>query len=266
MNSRVRPLTSGGIEILRRQNNRMVRKNKKKKNLRMNGFYSVLIILLLLSIGYAVYAFGSFLFRWDKLRIDSYKLINPPAEQYDRVREILGSFRGNLLAVNLESLRMELKQIRMVRDVAITRNLPDTVNVRFMLREPVYQCRSGRKYLVLSREGIILEEKEQETRGLVVLKNRKHWTRQNLDNLYQEIEPIRRDIQYVDYHPVYGVAVKLNTVPAVIYPGDEDIPERIGFFLRIRDQVIKDQTGIARIDLRIQDRIYLEYSKEGQRR
>lgn len=254
-----------GIEFLRQRNNRHLKRERKKRVLKMNGFYSALIIALLISIGSAVYAFGVFIFRWEKLNIDSYKLINPPVNHYDQVREILRDFRGNLLAVNLESLRAALQEIRSVRDVAISRNLPDSIHIRFLLRQPAFQGPAGEGFLVLSREGIVLDETDRPVEGPIPLKNIRDWSPDRLEYLYGQLQDLQDRIEYVDHHPVYGTAVKLKGLDPVIYPGEANLSARIAFFLRIRDQVMEDPRAVIRVDLRIPNRIYLEYGEKEPR-
>jgi cell division septal protein FtsQ len=252
----------GSIEYLRRENNYSVKRKKRKRSLTISAFYMVLILLTIAAIGAAVYLAGNFVLSWEKLNISSYKLINVPEREYPQVKEVLSEFRGNLLAVDLRLLKTKLLSIRTIKDVTISRHLPSSIRVEFLLRKPVYQYLTEGKYIVLSHDGIALKSLEKRDKDYIIIKSLKKWSKEILQLVYSEIKEIQREVEFVDFNDIYGISIKLNDENAMIYPGETGINEKIKLYLKIKNKLNLNVNKIINIDMRIKDRIYLEFEEE----
>ena len=149
------------IEFLRKNNNRAVNRQKKIRTIKIRSLHVFLIIILFLMSGYAAYSVGKFMTGWEKLNIRSFKLINAPVFKNNSVKNILKKYGGNILTLNTKSLRDELKGIKEIAEVSISRKLPSTVELRLNLRQPAFQFLYKGKYNVVDKYGVILSEIEK---------------------------------------------------------------------------------------------------------
>jgi|GEM_PF-570714 len=249
-------------DYLRRQNNRLIHKQKKLRTIKLKGIHLLFILTLLSFIAFAIYKTGHFVLTWEKLDIRSYKITNCPDSKLKEVRTILGRYHGNILSLGLDDLRADLAGIPEVKDVAVSRSLPSTVYIGFIMRQPVFQVeidKTGGKYNVIDKEGIVLYREVERREGLIAVKNMDFSRRDKILPYLSQLESIRDYIEYVSYNEPYGIRLKLKRIDETFYPGEIDFDGKIDYYLRLRKKLSLDKNKIVNVDLRFKDRFYLEY-------
>lgn len=252
-------------DFLRRRNNRLIHKQKKLRTIKLRGIHLLFILTLLSFIAFAIYSTGHFVLTWEKLDIRSYKITNCPDSKMKEVRTILGRYHGNILSLGLDDLRAELAGIPEVKDVAVSRSLPSTVYIGFIMRQPVFQVEidgtggTGGKYNIIDKEGIVLYRRVDPREGLITVKNMEFNRRDKILPYLSQLESIRDYIEYVSYNEPYGIRLKLRRIDETFYPGEIDFDEKIDYYLRLRKKLSLDKNKIVNVDLRFKDRFYLEY-------
>ena len=255
-------------DYLRRQNNRLIHKQKKLRSIKLKGIHLLFILTLLSFIAFAIYKTGHFVLTWKKLDIRSYKVTNCPDSKLGEVRTILGRYHGNILSLGIDDLRAELAGIPEVKDVAVSRSLPSTVYIGFIMRKPVFQVeidRTGGKYNVIDKEGIVLYREVERRDGLITVKNMDFSRRDKILPYLSQLESIRDYIEYVSYNEPYGIRLKLKRIDETFYPGEIDFDGKIDYYLRLRKKLSLDKNKIVNVDLRFKDRFYLEYEVSSNR-
>lgn len=252
----------GEIEFLRKRNNKNLHRTKKIKSIRLKSFHIILIIAVFIILGYGAFRAGKFITEWRVLSVKSFHLVNSPHFMENKVQNILKSYGGNILTINLEKLRSDLLCIREVRDVNISRKLPSTLQVTFFLRRPVYQIREGNRIKLLDREGIIVTDRIKPENGLIMIKNGKTIDFRRFTPGLIELSSMKSLIEYITYKNPYGLVLKLKNLPELFYTGEKNFIPKIKQFLKLKSKLGLNENRIKAVDLRFNGRFYLEYTRE----
>ena len=255
----------GETDFLRRQNNRIIRKQKKLKTIKIKGIHLFVLLTFLSSVAFGIYKTGRFVLSWEKLSIKSFRLVNCPSSKVPEVKKILGSYYGNILVLNMEHLRARLSGVPEVRDTYISRILPSTVEIKFLLREPVFQFENNGKYNIIDKDGVYLYKNAGKREDLITVKGVVENRREDIIPFLAQLSGIKDYIDYVSYREPYGIVLKLKGVSESFYPGEIDFADKINYYLRLREKLSLNKHKIKNVDLRFKDRFYLEYEEEVDR-
>ncbi|MCP4157725.1 MAG: FtsQ-type POTRA domain-containing protein [bacterium] len=265
MRHMVRAGLSRETDYMRKYNNKLLSKQKKMKSIKIKGFHIVFILITVSAIAFVIYQTGHFLLTWEKLNVSTFKLSNSPQLRFARVREILGGFSGNILTLDLDELRKKLSGVPAVEDVYLNRNLPSTIDIRFILRKPVFQVEINEKYNIIDREGVILYKSKESRNELITIRNVRFGKQQKIIPYLAQLNVIKDAIEHVTLVEPYGLRLKIKGINETFYPGDTDFAGKIEHYLRIRKKLFLDKNKIRNVDLRFEDRFYLEYEEEVKR-
>ncbi len=249
-------------EFLRRRNNRLLQKQKKLKTIKLKGIHLLFILTVLTFLAFSIYKAGQFLMNWEKLNIESFQLVNSPRERLPQLQDILRRFSGNILVLDVEELRTQLGRIPEVKDVSVSRNLPSTVEITFLLREPALQVAMEDKYHIIDREGVDMYSLDTAQDNLVTVLDQKGKYWKEILPFLPQLDTVGEALEYVTWKKPYGVVLKLKGLNETFYPGDIDFNKKINYYLRLRKRFSLDKENIKNVDLRFQDRFYLEYQEE----
>jgi cell division septal protein FtsQ len=252
-------------DFLRRQNNRIVQKQKKLKSIKLKGIHLLFILALLSLIAFAIYKTGQFLLTWDQLNVKSFRLTKCSKTSLREVKKILSSYSGNILTLSLQDLKTQLVSIPEIKEVSISRILPSTIEIKFLLRKPVFQVamKSNRKYNIIDNEGVILFKNVKKRRGLITVKNIESSQQEKIIPYLSQLNSIKNHIDYVSLKEPYGILLKLKGISETFYPGETDFAKKINDYLKLRRKLSLNKNAnknkIRNVDLRFEDRFYLEY-------
>ena len=252
----------GEMDFLRKHNNRDLSRKKKIRKIKMKGFHLFLVCLILAGIGASIFLSARFLLHWDRLDISTVKMINSPRYGKQKVQQMLPYLRGNILSLSFDQIRNELLKINEVKDVSISRMLPSTVELTFTLRKPIFQFHLKSRFYFMDVEGIILYSSPIMRKDLITIKNVSKSELAAIIPCLPELLKIRDSIDYIGYRKPYGVMIKLKNISEELFPGDKNCIEKINYFLKVRERLYSDNNRIKRVDLRFENRFYLEFDKE----
>jgi len=252
----------GETEFLRRYNNRTLNRKKKIKTIKFKGIHLFFIIILLFFIGFSALKASQFFLSWEKLNVKSFKLVNSSKIEFKNLEKILKNYNGNILMVNFTDLRRELLKFKIVKDVSLTRVLPSTIVIKFLLRVPIFQFKSRGEYNIIDRNGIVLYRKSEKQNGLITIKDLKKEEFEKITSYLPELTEIRDLVDYISFVKPYGVKLKLKRINEIFYPGEKDYIRKINYFLRLKRIIPLKENNIKYVDLRFKDRIYFEYDGE----
>ncbi|MEN8153608.1 MAG: FtsQ-type POTRA domain-containing protein [Acidobacteriota bacterium] len=252
----------GEIEFLRKNNNRSVNRQKKIHSIKIKTFHIVFIIFFFILLGYSAFKVGEFMTGWEKLNVKTIKLLNSPKYMTGNVRKALKGYRGNILTLDFEKLRSDLLQIREVSDVSISRKLPSTIEIRFVLRNPVFQFKSRGKYNIIDKDGVILSRKSHSQKDFITIKNIDSEKLKKVVPNLNDLSKIREVIDYISYRDPYGTVLKLKGLNEVFYTGNNIRTDRIRYYFKLKKKLGFSKQKIRRVDLRFKNRFYLEFEEE----
>ena len=252
----------GEADFLRRQNNQILSRQKRIKTLKVKGLHVFIVLVVFVVTGFAAFKAGKFFLTWEKLNIKSFKLINGPMYESEKLRGILKTHNGNIMSLNLNHLRKDLLKLNEIKDVSISRRLPSTLEIRFELRKPVFQIYNQGSYKVIDNDGVVLFQSKQKHKELITIKEVNLEKLDLLIPFFSEISQLRGSLDYVTYREPYGVILKLRNIPEFYYPGEMRYVQKINYFLKLRANPVLKANKIINVDLRFNNRIYLEYEEE----
>lgn len=252
----------GEIEFLRKKNNKNLSRNKKIRSIRLKSFHITLMIMLFILLGFGAFRAGKFIMEWKALSVTSFRLVNTPRFMKQTVRNILKSYGGNILSIDLGKMRNELISLREVKDVNISRRLPSTLEIKFFLRKPVFQIIENGKVKIIDRDGVVLREASGLNPGLIVIKNVRNFDPEKAVKGLNEISKIKKSIDFITFKNPYGMVIKLKNSDELFYTGEEGFLPRLKKYLKLRRNLIENGNRIKVVDLRFRGRFYLEFEKE----
>jgi cell division protein FtsQ len=188
------------------------------------------------------------------------------------VLAVLNGLRGqSLLWTDLDAWRKRLLASPWVRDAALRRSLPSTVDVVVWERQPVGIARvnGGDLYLVDER-GVIIDEYGPQyatldmpiidglsaTPDLLTDERRAELASRLIAALKPEPRVARR-LSQIDVTDVHNAAVILSGDPAVIQLGEDQFLPRLQSYLDLAETLHARVPDIDYVDLRFDDRIYV---------
>jgi cell division septal protein FtsQ len=245
-------------EFFRKSNNLTLTREKKIRSIQMRTVHVLLLLSLALLVAFVVYKTSTLLLEWETLQVHSYRLRQQPVFAAQQVRTILKRCRGNILALDLKDLRAQLLRLPEIEDAAISRILPDTVEIGFRLRQPLFSLARNGGFQLLDASGRVLGERHDAPAGLIPIHADGPVPAQ-IAAVAPELLPLRDRIEYVAYAEPYGIELKLRTGPEVFYPGVGDFLKKINRYTKIKPHLAADGPAIRTVDLRIAGRIYLGF-------
>ena len=237
--------------------------------------------LAVLVTGYVAYEGTSVVAHAPMLRIDRIIVHGNERISNGEVLAVLNGLRGeNIVWTDLSLWRQRLLVSPWVRDAALRRSLPSTVEVVVSERAPIAIGRlNGELYLVDDRGTVIDQYSAQygnldlpivdglASRGGAATMSdgpRAELAARLIAALRSEPQVARR-LSQIDVTDVHNAAVILSGDPAVIYVGEDRFLQRIQSYLELSPTLKARVPDIDYVDLRFDDRIYVRPVKAERR-
>ncbi|HSQ35294.1 MAG TPA: FtsQ-type POTRA domain-containing protein [Candidatus Binatia bacterium] len=251
-------------EFFRKSNNLTLSREKKIRSFQMRSAHILFLLLVTLLVGYGAYRSALFLFEGDMLQVRSFRLHQQPVFEKDRVRQILRQSAGNILTLDLRHLRAQLLQLPEIQNVAISRVLPDTVEIGFTLRRPLFYFKHRDRFQLLDAGGLLLGEQQTLPVGLIPVQGSDPAAPGQVAVFAGELLPMRERIEYVAYREPFGIELKLLDGSEVFFPGTTGFIKKINRYFKIKPHLALNGAAVRTVDLRIAGRIYFECFAEPQ--
>src|SRR4051812_27825835 len=189
------------------------------------------------------------------------------------VLAILNGLRGeSLMWTDLDAWRRRLLASPWVRDAALRRSLPSTVEVVVLERTPIGIARvqsSGGELYLIDDGGVIIDQYGPQyadldlpiVDGLVIGSSKTDPFRAEL--AARVITAIRAKphvaskLSQIDVSDLHNAAVMLTGDPAVIHLGDDQFLQRLESYLGLAPALRERVAEIESVDLRFDERIYV---------
>jgi cell division protein FtsQ len=190
------------------------------------------------------------------------------------VLSIMSGLRGeSLFTSDLDAWRRRVMRSPWVRDAALRRSLPSTVEVMIFERQPVAIARiNGETYLV-DEAGVVIDQYGPQyadfdlpiVDGLTASPNDDG---SSVDAARAELAArviaavrprpeLARQLSQIDVADPHNAAVLLSGDPAIVYVGDDQILQRLQSYLQLAPALRQRVPDIDYVDLRFDERIYV---------
>lgn len=190
--------------------------------------------------------------------------------------EVLGMLEGlsgkSLFGADLDSWRRKLLASPWVKDAALRRSLPSTVDVAISERAPVGVSRVGDAMYLVDERGVLIDQygppyadldlpivdglATPSADGTAADTARAELAARIITSIRAKPGLARR-LSQVDVADLHNAAVILSGDPAVIYLGDDRFAERLQTYVDLAPALRGRVSGIDYVDLRFDDRIYV---------
>jgi cell division protein FtsQ len=223
---------------------------------------------------YAVYRLAGVAAHAHVLRVDRIIVRGNERLSRDDVLAVLTGLRGeSLVWTSLESWRRRLLASPWVRDAALRRSLPSTVDIVIVERQPIGVGRlNGEMYLV-DESGIVIDQfgpqyadldlpiidglsASPSDSGSMTDQARADLATRVIEAMRSKPEIARR-LSQIDVADLHNAAVILAGDRAVIHLGDERFLPRLQSYLELSSALRDRVPEIDSVDLRFEDRIYV---------
>lgn len=241
------------------------------------------VAVLTLLGAYGAYRGGAALLQARVMQIDRIVMRGNRQLSNGEVLTVLGGLRGeNIVWADLPAWRSRLLSSPWVRDAALRRSLPSTVEVVISEREPIAIGRfNGELYLIDDR-GVVIDGygPQYEEFDLPIVDGlgappgsadgttdepRAELAARLIASLRPEPDVARR-LSQIDVTDLHNAALIMSGDPAVLYVGRDRFLPRVRSYLQLAATLRERVPDIDYVDLRFDGRIYVRPADAGGRR
>ena len=187
---------------------------------------------------------------------------------------LLKDFKGeSLVWTDLAAWRRTLLASPWIRDAALRRSLPSTVEVVIWERQPVGIGRINGEMYLIDERGIVIDQYGPQHAdfdlpiidGLSIRSTedgsmadapRAELAAQVIASLKTK-PAIAQHLSQIDVSDVHNAAVLLNNDPVVIYVGEDQFVQRVATYLELEAALKEHVPDVDSVDLRFGERIYV---------
>ena len=189
------------------------------------------------------------------------------------VMAILDGLRGeSLFGTDLDVWRRRLMASPWVRDAALRRSLPSTVDVAIFERTPAGVGRVGDQMYLVDERGVLIDQfgpqyadldlplidglATASPGGATADSGRAELASRIIMAVHAKPDLFKK-LSQIDVSDVHNASVILSGDPAVIYLGDDKFVERLQSYVDLASALRERVPTIDYVDLRFDDRIYV---------
>jgi len=230
------------------------------------------------AVAYALYGASVMAAHAQALRVDRIVVRGNERISRDEVLAVLSGLRGhNVLLADLEQWRARLVASPWVRDAALHRSLPGTVEVLVWERQPIGIGRINGDMFLVDERGIVIDRygPQYADLDLPIIDGLAAPPRGNAapaDDAHAELAArviaelktrpaVAARLSQVDVGNTHDAAVILSGDPAVIQIGEDQFLQRLQAYLDLAPALHERVEAIDHVDLRFDDRIYVRPAK-----
>ena len=230
-------------------------------------------------LGYGLYRGGVVAANARVLQIDRIAVRGNKRLSNGEVLSLLDGLTGqNLMRTDLSAWRSRLLASPWVRDAALRRSLPSTVEVVVSEREPIGIGRLAAGLYLVDEEGTVIDQYGPQYADLdlpivdgLLASNDPHAA---IDPQRAELAGrliaalaghavVARKISQVNVSDPHNAAVLLSGDPALIYVGEDRFLSRLQSYLDLSAALRERVDSIDYVDVRFDDRIYVRPAEQG---
>jgi cell division septal protein FtsQ len=247
------------------------RKEKKSKPKKVQRriklkFRHIFICFLLISGLFTLFQRAYlFLIYWDRLDVDRIEVSCPKEQIAEDIRLFLeGKHLGNLLILDINTLKEKLRVHPWIKDIRVRKNFPSTLKISILERRPAALMKTNGIFLI-DRESIKLQEVDSLLGWDFPLFEDANNFEENTDEklalgwtILDSLDPLEREaIAVIDLTEYENAKIKLKESPTWILIGASKFQERMNLY-KAQELLLKEYGPLEYVDLRFQERIYIK--------
>ena len=244
-------------------------------------------LLVAMVTGYAFYRGALMVTHAQVLTVDRIVVSGNERLSKGEVIAVLSGLRGeNLLFTDLDAWRNRLLASPWVRDAALRRSLPSTIEVAVVERTPIGVARMGGELYLIDERGVLMDQFGPQyadfdlpiVDGLTATDvNTSPAPGASVDDARAELAArviaalrskpaLAKRLSQVDVADGHNATVILTGDPAVLELGDDQFVPRLESYLALAPTLRERIADIDYVDLRFDDRIYVKPAHQAKKR
>ncbi len=233
----------------------------------------VITLAVAAAAGYAMFRARSLMSHLGMLQVEHIVVRGNERLSKGEVMGMLDGLRGeSLFGTDLDGWRRTLMASPWVRDAALRRSLPATVDVAISERTPVGVSRVGEAMYLVDERGILIDQYGPQysdldlpiidglatasADGTAADTARAELASRIITSIRTRPE-LAKKLSQIDVSDLHNASVILSGDTAVIYLGDDQFVQRLQQYVDLASALRERVPGIDYVDLRFDDRIYV---------
>lgn len=255
--------TSEPLQFRRKDKKTKPKKVQRRIKLKFRHiFFSFLLICGVFTLFQRAYLF---LISWEKLNVDRIEVSSTREQIAGDIRTFLeGKHLGNLLILDIHTLKEKLTAHPWIKDIRVRKNFPSTLKIAIKERTPAALLQKNHVCLI-DRDGVTLQKVGSlNTWDLPLFVDSKKFA-ENIDEkldlgwaLLDSFDPSEREkIAVIDLTEYENAKVQLEESTTWIILGGGRFQERIKLY-RAQESLFNPYGPLEYVDLRFEERIYIK--------
>jgi len=239
--------------------------------------------LLVIVLAYGAYRASAVVAQARMLQVDRIVVRGNERLSRGEILAVLNGLRGeSLVWTDLDRWRRRLLASPWVRDAALRRSLPSTVEVVVLERQPIGIGRINTDMYLVDERGVVIDQYGPQYAdmdlpiidglsaapsgtGAMTDEARAELAARLIAAVHAKPEILRR-LSQVDVTDAHNASVILAGDPAVIYVGEDQFVPRLQSYLQLAAALRERVADIDYVDLRFDDRIYVRPSAKKKKK
>ena len=255
-----------------------VKPSRRRLGWRSTTRVAVKAFLVAIVTAYAMYRGGALVLRAHMLTVDQIVVSGNERLSKRDVAAVLSGLRGeNVLFADLDGWRSRLLASPWIRDAALRRSLPSTIEVAVLERTPIAVARVNGELFLVDEHGVLIDRFGPQyadldlpiVDGLVVRSGASARAMPAaVDEARAELAArvigairakpaVAKRLSQIDVSDGHNATVILSGDPAVLQLGDDQFLPRLESYLSLAPTLRERVANIDYVDLRFDDRIYV---------
>jgi len=248
-----------------RRKDTQTKTKKVKRKIKLKARHLLIYFLFVGGLFIGVQKTYLFLISWDKLNVTSVEIQGTrEAVKKDIERFLHGKNLGNLLLLDISTLKESILSHPWAKEVHMRKNFPSAVKIIIRERRPVALMMCESLYLI-DKEGVKLQKVDPKHPGQYPLfideKSFEFDAQAKLELAWACLDSLKQnkksEVAVIDLSEYDNAKVKLKDSTTWIIFGSDRFKEKMDFFLA-RQAVLQQYGSLEYVDLRFKDRLYIK--------
>ena len=241
-----------------------IQTRKITRKIRLRFKHIMVCFFLLAGLFFGLQQLYLFAITWEKLDIEKVSIsCDSPEIKKSVQRDIENRYFGNILLLDLDELREEIKTHPRVKEVQIRKIFPLSLSIHIEERRPFAVLQKEEQFLI-DRDGCIVEKNKNDSQKLPLFIDKNQFKEYYAEKIRLASECFeslsdsdRKRVEIVDLSEYMNIKLKFRAQKTWLVLGNDQFAGRIQRYLTEK-QSLENYGVLEYVDLRFQDRFFIK--------